>query len=111
MQKNSNFLIDRKTKIIMSVLLFLANLRMEQLNVSLLLLNNTFKDMKYPENTTSLEQTSGKEMILTTLQEETNDATIYKFTPVEVANLVILLGIIVFGSVGNILTFIIMQRG
>ena len=82
---------------------------MEQLNVSLLFLDNT---KAYPDNTTSIEPTTDEEkefeMILTTPQLESND---YELPTFRVVQLVIVAVIIIFGSVGNILTFIVMQRG
>ena len=71
---------------------------MEEFNSSLLLLNNTSKDAEYPDN-------------ITIPPDESNGTTGYVYTTAEIILIVSYIIIIIFGSIGNILTFIIMRRG
>ena len=73
---------------------------MEEFNSSsLLLLNITLKDTKHPDNTT------------TSLDESNGTTGSQPYSTLEISRLVILLIIIIFGSIGNILTFIVMRKG
>ena len=65
---------------------------MEEFNSYLLLSNNTSKDAEYPDN-------------ITMPPDESNGTT------AEIILVVSYIIIVIFGSIGNILTFIIMQRG
>ena len=69
---------------------------MEELNSSLSLLNNTSKDVENPDN-------------ITIPQDESNMTTSY--TTADFISIVSYIIIIIFGSIGNILAFIIMQKG
>ena len=69
---------------------------MEELNSSPLLLNNTSKDAAYPDN-------------ITIPPDESNGTTGY--TTAEITLIVSYIIIVIFGTIGNILTFIIMQKG
>ena len=69
---------------------------MEELNSSLLLLNNTSTDAEYPDNTTIAP-------------DESNGKTGY--TTAELILIVSYTIIISFGSIRNILTFIVMRTG
>ena len=71
---------------------------MEELNSSLLILNNTSKDAEYPDN-------------ITITPDESNGTTGWEYTTAELISIVFYIIIIIFGTIGNILTFIIMQRG
>ena len=66
---------------------------MEEFNSYLLLSNNTSKDAEYPDN-------------ITMPPDESNGTTGY--TTAEIILVVSYIIIVIFGSVGNILTFIIM---
>ena len=69
---------------------------MEVFNSSLLILNYTSKDAEYTDN-------------ITIPPDESNGTTGY--TTAELILIVSYIIIIIFGSIGNILTFIIMWRG
>ena len=69
---------------------------MEEINSSLLILNNTSKDVEYPDN-------------VTIPPNESNGTTGY--TTAEIILIVSYIIIIICGPIGNILTFIIMRRG
>ena len=69
---------------------------MEEINSSLLILNNTFKAVEYPDN-------------VTIPPDKSNGTTGY--TTAEIILIVSYIIIIIFGSIGNILTFIIMRGG
>ena len=71
---------------------------MEEFNPSVLLLNNTIKDAEYPDN-------------ITIPPDESNGNTGWKYTTAEIILIVSYIIIIILGSIGNILTFIIMRRG
>ena len=71
---------------------------MEELNTSLLPLNNTSTNTEYPDN-------------ITIPQDESNGTTGWEYTTAEIILSVSYIIIIIFGSIGNILTFIIMRRG
>ena len=71
---------------------------MEEFNSSLLLLNNTSTDAEYPDN-------------ITIPPDESNGTTGYVYSTAEIILVVSFIIIVVFGSIGNILTFIIMRRG
>ena len=71
---------------------------MEEFNSSLILLNHTSKDAEYPGN-------------ITIPPDESNGTTGWKYTTAELIAVVSYIIIIVFGSVGNILSFIVMRRG
>ena len=71
---------------------------MEVFNSSLLLLNNTSKDAEYTDN-------------ITIPPDESNGTTGWEYTTADLILVVSYLIIVVFGSIGNILTFIIMGRG
>ena len=69
---------------------------MEVLNSSLLLLNNTSKDAEYPDNIT--------------IPQDKSIETI-GYTTADIISIVSYIIIIIFGSIGNILSFIIMRGG
>ena len=72
---------------------------MEEFNSSPLLLNNTSKDYAtYPDN-------------ITIPPDESNETIGWEYTTAEIILIVSYIIIVIFGSIGNILTFIIMQRG
>ena len=71
---------------------------MEGLNSSLLLPNNASKDAEYPGN-------------ITISPEESNGTTGWKYITTDIILIVSYIIIIIFGSIGNILTFIVMRRG
>ena len=71
---------------------------MEVFNSSVLLLNNTPKDAEYPDN-------------ITIPPDESNGTTGWEYTTAELISIVFYMIIIIFGTIGNILTFIVMRRG
>ena len=85
----------------MSIPSFSADLIMEELNSSLLIYNNISEITEYPDNITApnhelIEATGDTEKA-----EEISRVIFIAALPI----------IIIFGSIGNILTFIIMRRG
>ena len=68
---------------------------MEEFNSSLLLSNNISKDAAYPDN-------------ITIPPDESNGTSGSEYTTVNLVQIVSYIIIIIFGSIGNILTFIIM---
>ena len=79
--------------------LFSVYLTMEEITFSSLSLsNNTLEDIEYPDNTT-------------TLQDESSGSTDDQTHPAYMVYNIFLPVFIIFGSVGNILTIIIMRKG
>ena len=74
---------------------------MEAFNSSVSILNNISKVDGYPDNITDI----------TGPPDESNDTTGREYTTAEIILIVSYIIIITFGSIGNILTFIIMRRG
>ena len=75
---------------------------MEELNSSLLILNNTSKDAEYTDNITISQDESN---------QYSNATTGYELTNADIAFVTLGSLVTIFGPIGNILSFIVMRRG
>ena len=75
---------------------------MEELNSSLLILNNTSKDPEYTDNITISQDESN---------QYSNATTGYELTNADIAFVTLGSLVSIFGPIGNILSFIVMRRG